>query len=110
VTTVSLLRDRDLDVRNNYAERQYLAFHAAPLAPTGDLEQMLTPGHWDRTVAVAAVMFSAPVILFAHQIYPEVPGALLLVVAFRALVPLTGGRRSVRLAFVLSFRSRAWFC
>ena len=40
----------------------------------------------DRNVAWVAVVFCLPVLVFSHQFYPELPGALLVVVALRVML------------------------
>jgi hypothetical protein len=49
-----------------------------------------------RELAWAAALFSMPVITFSSQIYPELPGALLVVVALRVMV--AGASRPAALA------------
>ncbi|MAG37209.1 MAG: hypothetical protein CL878_13325 [Dehalococcoidia bacterium] len=50
------------------------------------LARDLTGALWPSLAAWAAGLFAAPLFLYADQIYPEVPGALLLVIAVRAVL------------------------
>ena len=50
------------------------------------LARDLTGALWPSLAAWAAALFSTPLFLYADQIYPEVPGALLLVLAVRAIL------------------------
>ena len=142
----SLLSDGDLDVLNNYREKDYQPFYPYHLGDARDPEDMhalyggdgrlyskhgvglplmLLPamrfgGHGPAivflmavtatlsvqifllagevtsrrgaaAVAWAAVAFTSPLLLYAGQIYPEVPGALLVVWGVRAVLRATGG-------------------
>jgi hypothetical protein len=65
---------------------------------------------WPAVVAWVAVAFSPPLLLYAHQFYPEVPGALLTVVGLRALAGVAA-RRATWPAFVAgaSIALLPWF-
>jgi hypothetical protein len=135
VTTISLLRDRDLFVEDEYAAHVYTPFydqtlapHAVPargghLAPFHDAGLPLVAtipyalGGWIGVVlamallagltvremfllvrtagtdqraaftATALIGFTLPLAVYATQIYPEIPGALLTVAIVRRLMP-----------------------
>lgn len=152
VVATSLLRDHDLDVLNNYRDKDYLSFYPYHLGDARDPEDMHAlygrGGHLyskhglglsllvlpafalggagtaklfmmaiaallsvqifllarevtgRTTVALAtwlALSFTAPLLLYADQLYPEVPGALLTLVGLRALLhrPVGPGRALV---------------
>ena len=142
----SLLRDGDLDMLNNYREKDYQPFYPYHLGDARDPEDMhalyggdgrlyskhgvglplallpamrlgghglaivfmmavtaalsaqifllageVTSRRWAAVVAWAAVAFTSPLLLYSGQIYPEVPGALLVVWGLRAVLRATGG-------------------
>ena len=66
---------------------------------------------WSGIIATATwflVVTASPLFFYSDQFYPEVPGALLVTVALRALLPSTLGTASfVRLALVVSLLP--WF-
>ena len=66
---------------------------------------------WSGIIATATwflVVTASPLLFYSDQFYPEVPGALLVTVALRALMPSTLGTASfVRLALVVSLLP--WF-
>jgi hypothetical protein len=150
VIATSLLRDHDLDVLDNYRDKDYQPFYPYHLGDPRDPEDMhalygrgghlyskhslglpllLLPsmalgGHGLATVfmmgvaallsvqtfllarrccgsrrislvAWAAVSFSPPLLLYADQFYPEVPGALLLVAAVRGVLSARLDRRRI---------------
>lgn len=153
LTTVSLLADGDLDLRNDYALRRYRAFFDHPeelwhqSVPTAD-GRLLAPhnvgtavlllpayalggaagakrllgalgglliaatfllayratGHVGGALAAAAFLgTSAPLFVYATQVYPEAPAALLVVTsAWLALRNRPGWRVGLALAFLLS--------
>lgn len=169
VIATSLLRDGDLDVLNNYRDKDYWSFYPYHLGDPRDPEDMhalygraghlyskhslglpllILPamavarvagadGHGPATVllmgitavlsvqlfllarrcsgslpaslaAWAAVAFSPPLLLYADQFYPEVPGALMLVVALRGLVAPRFGRAQA-LTAGLALGALPWF-
>ncbi|MBI3974513.1 MAG: hypothetical protein HY332_24815 [Chloroflexi bacterium] len=152
IIATSLWRDHDLDILNNYRDKDYHPFYPYHLGDARDPEDMhalygrggrlyskhglglpvlLLPvfgpgGHGPARVfmmaltallavqtyllalqatgkrvaslvAWAAVAFSAPLLLYADQFYPEVPGALLLVAGLRAVLAVrpTAGNAAV---------------
>lgn len=141
VIATSLLRDGDLDVLNNYRDKDYFPFYPYHLGDARSPEDMhavygrdgglyskhslglplallpamrlgghglailfmislaatlslqtyllardVTPRPWAARGAWIAVAFTAPLLLYADQLYPEVPGALLTVVGVRAVL------------------------
>ena len=141
VIATSLLRDRDLDVLDNYQRQDYFSFYPYHVGDPRDMEDMhalygrgghvnskhglglsllllpafalagaggakllmmalaallavqtyllareATGATGPALAAWIAVAFSPPLLLYADQLYPEVPGALLTVVALRAAI------------------------
>ena len=171
----SLIRDGDLEIFNNYRDKDYLPFYPWHLGDPRDPEDMhalygtggslyskhsiglpllivpamwlgghglaigfmmalsallstelwrlardvtgsqseasLHQGRWSGVIATATwflVVTASPLLFYSDQFYPEVPGALLVTVALRALLPSTLGTASfVRLALVVSLLP--WF-
>ena len=171
----SLIRDGDLEIFNNYRDKDYLPFYPWHLGDPRDPEDMhalygtggnlyskhsiglplmIVPamwlgghglaigfmmalsallstelwrlaldvttsqseasshtGRWRVGIATATwflVVTASPLLFYSDQFYPEVPGALLVAVALRALLPNTLGTASfVRLALVVSLLP--WF-
>ncbi len=171
----SLIRDGDLEIFNNYRDKDYLPFYPWHLGDPRDPEDMhalygtggslyskhsiglpllivpamwlgghglaigfmmalsallstelwrlardvtgsqseasLHQGRWSGVIATATwflVVTASPLLFYSDQFYPEVPGALLVTMAVRALLPSTLGTASfVRLALVVSLLP--WF-
>jgi hypothetical protein len=151
VIATSLIRDGDLDVLNNYRDKDYLSFYPYHLGDARSPEDMHAiygeDGHlyskhgiglpllflpalklgghglvivfmmgvaaalavqtyllarevvretWIAVAAWLAVAFTSPLLLYADQIYPEVPGALLTIVGVRAVFRLSRARTQRR--------------
>jgi hypothetical protein len=156
LTTVSLLADRDIDLRNDYAERRYAAFFDGPelwlqSVPTADgrllsphnlgLPILLLPGyaaggvdgaksflailggatvfltalvahratgHPRAALAASALIgATAPMFVYATQVYPELPAALLVLACVWLILAERRGWLTV-MGVALGITALAW--
>ncbi|GFP43094.1 hypothetical protein HKBW3C_02225 [Candidatus Hakubella thermalkaliphila] len=67
----------------------------------------ITKNKWASTVAWLSTSFTSPILFYSLQIYPEIPGGLLIVHSLRKILNLknleTGSQNSLALGLYLSF-------
>lgn len=163
VIATSLLRDGDLDVLNNYRDKDYFPFYPYHLGDARSPEDMhavygrdgglyskhslglplallpamrlgghglailfmislaatlslqtyllardVAPRPWAARGAWIAVAFTPPLLLYADQLYPEVPGALLTVIGARAVLQAGSSSSGTALRLGLAVALLPW--